>query len=78
MKDIPALTGLRLDEGLRILEKDFDSINVIIKEYTIPNDFYKKNVVNPGIKRIVRQKITTNGNLELTICSFNEIPKSLL
>ncbi|NLN41320.1 MAG: hypothetical protein GX160_04920 [Clostridiales bacterium] len=78
MKDIPTLTGLRLDEGLTILGQDFESLNVIIKEYTIPDDFYKKNIVNSGIKRIVRQKTTANGNLELTICSFNEIPQSLL
>lgn len=78
MKDIPDLTGLRLDEGLAILEDNFGSLSVIIKEYTIPDNFYKKDVVKAETKRIVKQKVTADGDLELTICSFNEIPKSLL
>lgn len=78
MKDIPVLTGLRLEEGLAILKHDFESLNVIIKEYTIPDNFYKKDVIKAETKRIVKQKITDDGDLELTICSFNEIPNSLL
>ena len=58
MRDIPIFTGLKLDETLRILEQDFKSLNVTIKEYTIPEDFYKNkiNPVNSRVKRIVRQK----------------------
>ena len=61
MKDIPDLTGLRLDEGLAILEDNFGSLSVIIKEYTIPDDFYKIELANAGTKRIVRQKLLLMG-----------------
>lgn len=76
MKIIPNLTGYRLDEGLATLKDNFGLLNIAIKEYTIPDDFYKKNV-NSGVKRIVRQKTTAKGDLELVVFTFKETPESL-
>ena len=77
MEGIPKLIGQRLDDGLAILEKNFESLSVTIKEYTIPDDFYKKDV-GTGVKRIVRQKTSSSGELELMVFSFNETPEPLL
>ncbi|NLI60983.1 MAG: hypothetical protein GX375_06075 [Clostridiales bacterium] len=77
MEGIPNLIGLRLEEGLATLENNFKSLNVVIKEYTIPDDFYKKNL-SSGTKRIVRQKRSSMNQLELVVFSFNETPEPLL
>lgn len=75
--DIPNLTGYRLDKGLAILKDDFQLLDVSIREYTIPDDFYKKNV-GSGIKRIVRQRGTARDGMELTVFAFKETPESPL
>lgn len=71
--EIPNLTGQRLDEGLMTLGEKYGSLNILINEYTIPDDFHKKGV-SLGVKRIVRQVLNACGHVELTVFTFNETP----
>lgn len=73
---VPNLIGLKLDQGLTLLNDDFNSLNIVINEDAIPDDFYKKNLTL-GVKRIVRQRIIGNGSIELVVYTFNEIPHPL-
>lgn len=74
--EIPNLVGQRLDEGLSIIKDNYGILNIVISEYTIPDDFHKKGNIS-GVKRIVRQNITSDNNLELVVFTFNETPQSL-
>ncbi len=72
---IPDLTGYTLDEGVSVIKKDFDSLEVVIQEYTIPDDFHRKEDIDSGVKRIVRQRINPDNHLELIVFTFNETPR---
>jgi hypothetical protein len=73
----PDLVGQELDKGLAILKHHHGSLNIVINEYTIPDDFHKK-AKNFGTKRIVRQKIVPGKSIELVVFNFNERPNSPL
>lgn len=52
----PDLVGQELDKGLAILKHHHGSLNIVINEYTIPDDFHKK-AKNFGTKQIGRAHV---------------------
>ncbi len=46
--EFPNLIGKRVEEGMEILRRDYGALNVLLSEYTIPEDFRKKQAAMGG------------------------------